>query len=187
MKRNAFTLIELLVVIAIISLLVGILMPALGAAMRSARATKCKAQLKNIGAGWAIYADKNPDLMPAAVSLPQPVDIALPNEVTIMAVLENEVPAMDVYQCPSDDRGYFLDRGTSYEYLPGAAIMLNPINAQVIADVARKKPEIVPILSDAAKFHPAPKDIANPQQTVYYDTHVDWLWDQVPTVEEVEH
>jgi prepilin-type N-terminal cleavage/methylation domain-containing protein len=186
MKRSGFTLIELLVVIAIIALLIGILMPALGAAMRSARATKCRAQLKNIGAGWVMYADQHPDAMPPAVSLPQPILIAPPGELTIMTVLEPYIPAKEVYECPADDRAYFLDRGTSYEYLPGVAIALDPINTQVIASVAQKKPEIVPILSDAAKFHPAPPDVVNPQLTVYYDAHVDWLWEDVPAAEEAE-
>lgn len=185
MKRHAFTLIELLVVIGIISLLIGILAPALGSAMRSARTTRCRAQLKNIGAGWVLYADQNPAGMPPAVSLPQPTGVAPPDEITIMRVLEPHIPAMDVYECPGDDRDYFLERGTSYEYLPGVAIALDPINMQVIASVAQKKPEVIPILSDADKFHPAPQDIANPRITVYYDAHVDWLWEEVP-VEEPE-
>lgn len=67
-KRNAFTLIELLVVISIIALLVGILLPALGAARKSAENMKCLSNLRQIGIGvWAYSFDNQESLPPCFV------------------------------------------------------------------------------------------------------------------------
>lgn len=52
---RGFTLIELLVVIAIIALLMGILLPSLGAARESAKTLKCKINMRSIDMAMNLY------------------------------------------------------------------------------------------------------------------------------------
>ena len=57
--HRAFTLIELLVVISIISLLIAILLPALGAARKTARSTMCLNSLRSCGMSMMFYTNDN--------------------------------------------------------------------------------------------------------------------------------
>jgi len=58
-SRRAFTLVELLVVIAIIGVLIGLLLPAVQAAREAARRSSCSNNLKQMGLGIHLRADKN--------------------------------------------------------------------------------------------------------------------------------
>ncbi|BAM03458.1 prepilin-type N-terminal cleavage/methylation domain-containing protein [Phycisphaera mikurensis] len=63
-RRSGFTLIELLVVISIIALLIGILLPALGAARASARTLSCLSNIRQMTIATLNYATDNKDELP---------------------------------------------------------------------------------------------------------------------------
>ncbi len=62
-KRYGFTLIELLVVISIIALLIGLLLPALGAAKEASQKTACLSNTSQLMKAWFSYAIDNNDTM----------------------------------------------------------------------------------------------------------------------------
>jgi prepilin-type N-terminal cleavage/methylation domain-containing protein len=74
MRPRGFSMVELLVSIAIIALLTGLLVPALAGARDTARSAVCLSNVRQLGAGWTLYAnDHNDWAMPLAYIEPPDV------------------------------------------------------------------------------------------------------------------
>ncbi len=111
MKRIAFfTLIELLVVIAIIAILAAMLLPALGAARRSAQRASCASNLKQVGLYLAMYVDQSNGMFPS-YARSQPINTFWFRSIAAMGGLDIERGKFNIqssFICPANN-GRFND------------------------------------------------------------------------------
>ena len=116
--QSGFTLIELLVVISIIALLIGILLPALGAAREAAKDLQCRNQLRQTMLAFAVFGNDHKNRLPGGYPKPWYEDDPgklpwLGDEVwdqatwegTIVPYLGSREVAKNLYRCPSLEEG----------------------------------------------------------------------------------
>lgn len=152
--RRGFTLIELLVVIAIIAVLVGILLPALSAARRSAEGARCLSNLRQVGLLSMLYSDDNGGQSPA-LGVPYGRE---PFWALVVQRLAGEVgeTSGELYEqdsvlvCPSTDRRESEDMVRTYAVnvtgLAGAAGDRADFDAEVVSvrvDLVQRPSETV--------------------------------------------
>ncbi|HWY77122.1 MAG TPA: prepilin-type N-terminal cleavage/methylation domain-containing protein, partial [Verrucomicrobiae bacterium] len=113
---KAFTLVELSIVIAVIAILGAILLPTLERARGRGQRVACANNLKQLQAGWHLYAGDNNGIMPVnnwdgitgdfAASLPGSWVVGNARETSWTNIVRGTQwpynPSLGVYHCPAD-------------------------------------------------------------------------------------
>lgn len=186
---RAFTLIEMLVVIAIISILAGMLLPALAAARERGRQAKCKNNLYNIGKAAYLYTEVNGEFWPFYDSVAPSDSLAL--------LYPDLLPTASIFECPS--AGDTPQIKLEYKSVDdGKGGTRQQVERKFFADESGndQKPfwtsfgydntigyrNIDPMMPTAADMDGSSVTSANSASAnhrgghniLYYDTHVDW-------------
>jgi prepilin-type N-terminal cleavage/methylation domain-containing protein/prepilin-type processing-associated H-X9-DG protein len=165
----AFTLVELLVVLAIIAILAALLLPALGRARESARATACLSNLHQVGLALQIYVQDNNNHLPVMRDVStDPAAAATNTFPAIQKVLASQLGNLGVLRCPSDGQQFFERTGSSYSWNS----LLNGEDADHLKVFnLRFNPQEIPVVFDKEDFHKArgPNKAVN---YLYADGHI---------------
>ncbi|MFA9479564.1 type II secretion system protein [Phycisphaerales bacterium AB-hyl4] len=169
-SKHAFALIELLVVISIITLLVGLMLPVLSQVRSAGQRIACLSNLRQVGIGFEAYRIDFNNRMPAVQAMP-----VLPDEPSLMDVMEGYLDAAKIWQCPADDSS-FAENGTSYEYFMGYYLIFTQGSADY-NDLLRELhaiESIMPVLTDADGWHPNGPG-GTSANALFLDGRADWF------------
>lgn len=166
---RAFTLIELLVVIAIIGILAALLLPVLGRAKESARATVCLGNLHQAGLALQMYVADNRNRLPVMRDVStDPVVAATNTFPAIHQVLAPQLGNTNVLRCPSDLPQLFARTGSSYSWNS----LLNGEDADQLKILAIPfNPHEIPVVFDKEDFHRA-RGAGKAVNYLYADGHI---------------
>jgi len=123
-RRAGFTLIELLVVIAIIAILAAILFPVYARIKEKGRQIVCLSNLKQLGIAAMVYVEDSDGAYPSH-SPTFHVTTWEPSPHDIRTLLDPYVKSDPMWQCPSDNRGWYASYRNSYWWnytLSGAVV-----------------------------------------------------------------
>ncbi len=152
-------------VIAIIGTLAALVLPALGRAKESGRATGCLSNLHQIGLALQLYVQENNNRLPFMrdKSLTGTNDLTSPDQ-----VLSSQLGNLRVLRCPSDKQQLFEQTGSSYSWNS----LLNGQDADHLSVLGMKfDPHQIPLMFDKEKFHIA-RGPAKALNFLYADGHI---------------
>lgn len=92
---RAFSLVELLVVMALITLVISVVVPAVGRARDQANVIACRANLRSLVLACLLYAGENDSFLPTEPTLDNP-------HTGLIDTLDKGGEAMEIYYCPSE-------------------------------------------------------------------------------------
>ena len=148
----AFTLVEMLVIIAVIGVLAALLLPTLGRAKESARATACLSNLRQVGIALQLYVQDHENRLPVMYDALISTNGPSTNTTTIDIVLSNYLGSPNILRCRSDDKDLFEKTASSYAWNS----LLNGQDADHLQVFGIQfDPHNIPVLFDKESFHKA--------------------------------